>query len=98
MKKLLELKDGYIYNIEDGFDHCVMGCPTCGLDDEYISSITFEGEFDGISKSITIKAEGFLEYEFTAADVLKLLLNNIPEIKNMTHVEFENWLKDNLLE
>lgn len=97
MKKLLELKDGYIYNIEDGFDHCVTGCPTCGLDDEYISSITFEGNFDGTPKSIVIKTVGFFEYEFTVADVLKLLLNNIPEIRNMTHVEFKGWLEDNLL-
>ena len=36
MKKLLELKDSYIYDIEDEFDRYVTGCPTCGLDDEYI--------------------------------------------------------------
>ena len=28
---------------------------------------------------------------------LKLLLNNIAEIKNMTYVEFGRWLEDNLL-
>lgn len=96
-KKLLELKDGYIYNIEDDFDHCVTGCPTCGLDDEYISSITFEGKFNGELKSISIKTVGYFEYEFSVADVLRLLLNNISEIKNMTYIEFENWLEDNLL-
>ena len=95
--KLLELKDGYIYDIEDEFDRYVTGCPTCGLDDEYISSITFKGKFNGEFKFININSSGFLEFEFTVSDILKLLLNNIAEIKNMTHIEFERWLEDNLL-
>ena len=97
MKKLLELKDGYIYDIEDEFDRYVTGCPTCGLDDEYINSITFKGKFNEELKSININSSGFLEFEFTVSDILKLLLNNIAEIKNMTHIEFERWLEDNLL-
>ena len=96
-KKLLELKDGNIYDIEDEFDHYVTGCPTCGLDDEYISNITFKGKFNEELKSININSCGLLDFEFTAADILKLLLNNIAEIKNMTHIEFERWLEDNLL-
>lgn len=96
-KRLLDLKDGYIYDIEDDFEHCVTECPTCGLDDEYTSSITFKGEFNGESKSIEISSFGFSGFKFTAADILKLLLNNIAEIKNMTHIEFEKWLEDNLL-
>ena len=63
----------------------------------YISSITFKGKFNGEFKFININSSGFLEFEFTVSDILKLLLNNIAEIKNMTHIEFERWLEDNLL-
>ncbi len=97
MKRLLELKDGYIYDIKDDFDHIIDGCETCGLDNEYVSSITFIGRFKEEIKSIKISTVGYNDYEFTVADVLKLLLNNINEIANMTHLEFEKWLLDNLI-
>ena len=48
-------------------------------------------------KYIKISTVGYNDYEFTVADVLKLLLNNINEIANMTHLEFEKWLLDNLI-
>lgn len=97
-KCLIQLKDAYVYEIEDGFDHIVVGCPTCGLDDEYISEITFKVITEkGYSIDIEVSSVGYWKFEITVADILKLLLANIDNMKNMTYSEFETWLKNKLI-
>lgn len=95
---LIQLKDGYVYDIDDDFDHIISGCPTCGLDDEYISEITFKVITEkGNSMDIEVSSFGYWKFEITVADILKLLLVNIDNMKNMSCSEFETWLKNKLI-
>lgn len=97
-KCLIQLKDGYVCDIEDNFDHLVSGCPTCGLDDEYISEITFKVITErGYSIDIEINYVSYWKFEVSVSDVLKLLLSNIDNMKNMTYKEFEIWLNNKLI-
>lgn len=98
MKKLIQLKDGYVFNIRDDFDHLVSGCPTCGLDDEYITDITFDIiTNDDRTISANILQYGYWKFEVTVSDILILLLNNTEEIKGIHCEEFEQWLLDKLI-
>lgn len=97
-RKLIKLKDGYVFNIRDDFDHLVTGCPTCGLDDEYITNITFDIiTNDNRDICANIFKCGYWRFEITVSDILILLLNNTDEMKEVCCEEFEQWLLDKLI-
>lgn len=97
-RKLIQLKDGYVFNVRDDFDHLVTGCPTCGLDDEYITDITFDmiTNDDRIIYA-NVKEIGYWRFEITISDILILLLSNIEEMKEVRCEEFEQYLLDKLI-
>lgn len=98
-KKLLELKDGYISEIKDGFDVYESGsCPTCGFETMYVSEISFD-IYDNFNnhKEIVVMCENYDSYEFTVSDLIKIFINNIDNIKEMTILEFEEWIRKELI-
>lgn len=98
-KVLLKLKNGYISDIDDDFDKTSGGCPTCGLDEEYISKIKFKiHDTDDTYEWFEVTSCDYLGFSFSVADIIKLLIFNIDEISNMDIVRFKNWIETELLD
>ena len=87
---LLELTDGGIIDIETDKDY-ISGCPTCDYGSEYINDI--------VIKTTKFKAMFKISqmYDYVYSDLLKTILNNIDEIKNMRELSFIMWFIDNTL-
>lgn len=89
-KMMIELTDGGIIDIETDKDY-IAGCPTCDYDSEYINDI--------IIKTTKFKAMFKISqmYDYVYSDLLKTILSNIDEIKNMRELSFIMWFIDNTL-
>ena len=89
-KMILKLTDGGIVNIETDNDY-IAGCPTCDYGSEYINDI--------VIKTTKFKAMFKISqmYDYVYSDLLKTILGNIDEIKNMSELSFIKWFIDNTL-
>ena len=89
-KTILELTDGGIVNIETDNDY-IEGCPTCDYGSEYINDIVITTtKFKAMFKISQM-------YDYVYSDLLKTILGNIDEIKNMRELSFIMWFIDNTL-
>lgn len=89
-KMILELTDGGIVNIETDNDY-IEGCPTCDYGSEYINDIVITTtKFKAMFKISQM-------YDYVYSDLLKTILGNIDEIKNMRELSFIMWFIDNTL-
>lgn len=87
---LLKLTDGGIIDIITDNDY-IAGCPTCDYGSEYINDIVIKTtKFEAIFKISQM-------YDYVYSDLLKIILNNIDEIKNMSELSFIKWFVDNTL-
>lgn len=93
MTKIIEFLDCALVNIETEDDYDA-GCPTCDYGAEYTREIRFS--YDNGNFFTLTYCGGDREYGFDIGSVLKILLNNIDEIKKMTSNEFNLWFKDEL--
>lgn len=86
---LLELKSGGIIDIRSENDY-TSGCSTC----DYGS--TYSQYYDVIMVNNTLKIEVKQGYDYALSEgiMMKILLNNLDEIKTMTEQEFAKWLVD----
>ena len=89
-KMMLKLTDGGIINIETDNDY-IEGCPTCDYGSEYINDI--------VIKTTKFKAMFKISqmYDYVYSDLLKTILSNIDEIKNMRELSFIMWFIDTTL-
>ena len=89
-KMLLKLTDGGIVDIITDNDY-IEGCPTCDYGSQYINDIVI----------ITTKFKATFKisqmYDYVYSDLLKIILSNIDEIKNMRELSFIKWFIDNTL-
>jgi hypothetical protein len=95
MRKLITLKDGFVTDIKDNFDVITGGCPTCGLDIEYISEITFDIYHNDkdITEYFEMRSEDFRGFEFSVAEILKLIVDNLENFHEMTIEEFKQLME-----
>lgn len=98
-KKLVILKDGYIEDIKDDYDVVTGGCPTCGLDEEYISNIQFNICHNNTQhiECFEIESLDYCKFSFSVADIIKLILNNLNNFSEMTIKEFKIFMEEKLL-
>ena len=89
-KMLLKFTDGGIIDIITDNDY-IQGCPTCDYGSEYINDI--------VIKTTKFKAMFKISqmYDYVYSDLLKTILGNIDEIKNMSELSFIKWFIDNTL-
>ena len=88
---ILELTDGGIIDIETDNDY-ISGCPTCDYGSEYINDIVIKTtKFEA-----TFKISQMYEYVYSYSDLLKIILGNIDEIKNMSELSFIKWFIDKI--
>lgn len=89
-KMLLKLTDGGIIDIITDNDY-IEGCPTCDYGSQYINDI--------VIKTTKFKATFKISqmYDYVYSDLLKTILNNINEIKNMRELSFIMWFIDSTL-
>jgi hypothetical protein len=90
---LLKMIDGGILNIEEDQDY-TSGCETCDYGSNYVNS--FDIELTTIK--IHIEASQMYEYVLSEGHMMKAILPNVDEIKEMTEIEFAKWLKEKLSE
>jgi hypothetical protein len=88
---ILEMKNGGINEIYTD-THSYGGCSTCDYGSSYINEITFELT----TGNINIEVNEMYEYALSDGYMMKLMLNNVNEIKEFTEDEFFNWLKNEL--
>lgn len=90
---LLELVDGGIVEIlTDTF--CYRGCDTCDYGSSYINEFTIlftDGHVD-------IEIDEEYEYAVSEDYLMKLFLNNVNEIKQLTEEQVVKWIETKLLE
>ena len=87
---LLKLTDGGIIDIITDNDY-IEGCPTCNYGSEYINDIVITTtKFKAMFKISQM-------YDYVYSDLLKTILGNIDEIKNMRELSFIMWFIDNTL-
>lgn len=101
MKKvLIALKDGYVTDIKDNFDVITGGCPTCGLDEEYISEIQFDIYHNDTNtiEYFEIKSTGYYNFDFSIGDIIKLILNNLDKFSETSIAEFKVFMEEKLLD
>ncbi|MBR2832981.1 MAG: hypothetical protein IKE75_00830 [Bacilli bacterium] len=89
-KMILKLTDGGIVNIETDNDY-IAGCPTCDYGSEYINDIVITTtKFKAMFKISQM-------YDYVYSDLLKTILGNIDEIKDMRELSFIMWFIDTTL-
>lgn len=88
---LLELRDGGIEDIQTDEEH-FNGCETCDYGSQYINY------FDIKLTQYEIHAEvnQMYSYRFSSGDLLKIIMPNIDAIKQMTELEFSEFIKEKL--
>ena len=86
-KNLIDLKNGAIKSI-DYDTWSAPGCDTCDYGSRYVNEYDFV-----LSKgTLHIEVNNMYEYAFSEGDMMKILLSNIEEIKELTESEFVNWI------
>lgn len=90
---LIELIDGGIKKILDD-SWAEGGCETC----DYGSSYVNEYIFKMINGSFKVEADQMYEHALSDGDMMKIMLQNIDEIKTLTEDGFTIWLKEKVLE
>lgn len=85
---LLELKDGQIIDIYTDKYH-ESGCPTCDFGSSYVNEITVVMSKHRIFASI----DTMYSYAVSEDWLLKTILNNVDQIKQMTELEFAAWFE-----
>lgn len=89
-KMLLKLTDGGIIDIITDNDY-IEGCPTCDYGSQYINDIVIK------TTKFKVMFEISQMYDYVYSDLLKTILGNIDEIKNMSELSFIKWFIDNTL-
>ena len=87
--KLVELKDGYIYNIQLN-ESKLQPCDTCDYGTEFIESIKFEGYLTEQNKVAYAECT-FISKEYKPVSVAKmtqLLIDKQSQLKEITFEEF----------
>lgn len=86
---LLKMIDGGILSVKYDSDFWG-GCETCDYGSSYIN------EFNIIMETgrIQIKVNQMYEYALSEDYMMKLILQNVDEIKSKTELEFYQWLKE----
>ncbi len=86
-KNLIDLKDGAIKSIEyDSWS--TRGCETCDYGSNYVN----EYDFVLSNGRVHIDVNNMYEYAFSEGDMMKILLTNADNIKELTEKEFINWI------
>lgn len=101
MKKvLITLKDGYVQNIKDSFNMRLTGCPTCGLDEEYVSEIEFSIYHNdkNIIEYFELKETSYYDFHFSIGETIRLIVDNLDKFPEMTIKEFKEFMEKNLLD
>lgn len=94
---LIKLKDGLILDIKDDWNVEIDRCPTCGLDEEYISDISFKIQSNnGKVEWFNFRSSDFESFVMSIADIIKIFISNIESFENMSIEDFEQWVKDNI--
>lgn len=91
--KLVELKDGYIYNIQLN-ENKLQPCDTCDYDTKYIESIKFEGYLTEQNK-VDYAECTFISKEYkpvSIAKMTKILIEKQDELKEITFEEFKQMM------
>ena len=88
---LLELVDGGIKEIYTDSE-AYGGCETCDWGSQYINYFKVELT----SGEINVEVNQMYEYELSEGYLMKLLLNNVDEIRKMTELEFYRWLEEEM--
>ena len=79
MEYLLQLKDGYLLDIESD-EESYDGCPTCNYNSEYINTITLI-----CSKyTHTISISQMYSFALSLGTVMKIFLSNLETLKACT--------------
>ena len=86
---LVELKDGKIENIYTD-KCCTPGCPTCDFGSSYVNDITI------IMTKYRIFASIDTTYSYAISEdwLLKTILENVEQVKQMTELEFSTWFEE----
>lgn len=85
---LLKLKDGRIERFKDDSYH-YGGCPTCDYGSEYITEV----DITLTKYKIHIETNQMYNYALSVGDMMRILLGNVDEIREMTEQEFTVWLE-----
>lgn len=95
MKKVIELKDGFVTDIRDNFDVVTGICPTCDFDTEYISEIIFYiyNNDKDIIERFEMRSENLYAFEFSMAEIFKLIIDNLEKFPEMTIKEFKQFME-----
>jgi hypothetical protein len=88
MEYLLQLKDGYLLNIESD-EESYRGCPTCDYNSEYINTLTLI-----CSKCIhTISVSQMYDFALPSGVVMKVFLRNSETLKASTEKDLGKLVK-----
>ena len=87
-EELIKLIDGAIINITQDEDY-YSGCETCDYGSRYINEINIFL----IKYIIHVNISQMYEYVFSENDMMKLFINNLDKIKQMTEEEFTKWFE-----
>lgn len=88
MEYLLQLKDGYLLDIESD-EESYDGCPTCNYDSEYINTITLI-----CSKyTHTISISQMYSFALSLGTVIKVFLSNLETLKACTEEDLGETVK-----
>lgn len=88
MKYLLQLKDGYLLDIESD-EESYDGCPTCNYNSEYINTITLI-----CSKyTHTISISQMYSFALSLGTVMKVFLSNLETLKACTEEDLGETVK-----
>lgn len=86
---LIELKDGKIENIYT--DNCyTRGCLTCDFGSSYVNDVTIIMTKYRIFASI----DTMYSYAMSEDWLLKTIIRNIDQVKQLTELEFADWFED----
>jgi hypothetical protein len=91
-KYILKLKDGGIKDIQQSKEYISGNCSTCDYGRSYINEITFYLK----ERKLNIKVSDTDEYPLSEGYIMKLLLNNVDYIKEMTEYDFFVWIDTNI--
>ena len=86
---LVELKDGKIENIYTD-KCCTPRCPTCDFGSSYVNDVTIIMTKYRIFASI----DTMYSYAMSEDWLLKTVIKNIDQVKQMTELEFADWFED----
>lgn len=88
---LLELRDGGIEDIQTDEEH-FDGCETCDYGSQYINYF----DIKLTQYKIHSEVNQMYNFRFSSGDLLNIILPNIDRIKQMTELEFSEFMKEKL--